>query len=57
MKKLIITDLEQIYGLDLIGSGIWNFGWEAQMFGQYVEKTINRDVAHIAKDSTNLMNC
>jgi len=33
MKKLIVTDLVWICGSDLIGSGIRNFRWEAQMYG------------------------
>jgi len=33
MKKLIVMDMEQICGSDLIGSGIWDFGWEAWMYG------------------------
>jgi len=33
MKKLIATDPVWICGLDLIGSDIRNFRWEAQMYG------------------------
>jgi len=33
MKKLIMTDPVWICGSDLIGSDIWNFGWEARMYG------------------------
>jgi len=33
MKKLIVTDPVRICGLDLIGSDIQNFGWEARMYG------------------------
>jgi len=33
MKKLIVTDPVQICGLDLIGSDMRNFRWEAQMYG------------------------
>jgi len=33
MKKLIVTDPVRICGSDLIRSDIWNFGWEARMYG------------------------
>jgi len=33
MKKLIMMDPVQICGLNLIRSDIWNFRWEAQMYG------------------------